>query len=164
MDGMILKRGSGGSGNLKTIDENYVATSGQTVFPIAYETFDYKKDTVFVASGRTTLSEGLDYTVTATGITLIEGVPKDRTVTIRIMKNVNTDAKDSTMSGVYIEKGSMPLNRLAEPIDVSADIEAHNTREDAHSGILAPMYTYGTTDLTAGTSALETGKIYLVYE
>ena len=28
----------------------------------------------------------------------------------------------------------------------------------------APSYTYGTTDLTAGTSALETGKLYFVYE
>lgn len=28
----------------------------------------------------------------------------------------------------------------------------------------APAYTYSTTDLTAGTSALETGKIHLVYE
>lgn len=28
----------------------------------------------------------------------------------------------------------------------------------------APMYTYGTTDLTAGVSPLETGKLYLVYE
>ena len=28
----------------------------------------------------------------------------------------------------------------------------------------APAYTYGTTDLTAGTSTLATGKLYLVYE
>lgn len=28
----------------------------------------------------------------------------------------------------------------------------------------APAYTYGTTDLTAGTSPLETGKLYFVYE
>lgn len=28
----------------------------------------------------------------------------------------------------------------------------------------APAYTYGTTDLTAGTSTLETGKLYFVYE
>ena len=28
----------------------------------------------------------------------------------------------------------------------------------------APMYTYSQTDLTAGTSALETGKLYFVYE
>lgn len=28
----------------------------------------------------------------------------------------------------------------------------------------APSYTYGTSDLTAGTSMLETGKLYFVYE
>jgi hypothetical protein len=28
----------------------------------------------------------------------------------------------------------------------------------------ATHYTYGTTDLTAGTSTLETGKLYFVYE
>ena len=28
----------------------------------------------------------------------------------------------------------------------------------------APAYTYGTNDLTAGTSELETGKLYFVYE
>lgn len=28
----------------------------------------------------------------------------------------------------------------------------------------APKYTYGTDDLTAGTSKLETGKLYFVYE
>lgn len=28
----------------------------------------------------------------------------------------------------------------------------------------APAYTYGTADMTAGTSALETGKLYFVYE
>ena len=28
----------------------------------------------------------------------------------------------------------------------------------------APMYTYGTTDLTAGSSSLESGKLYFVYE
>jgi hypothetical protein len=163
MDGMILKRGSD-SGKLKTINENYVATEGQTVFPIAYSTFDYKKDTVFVTSGRTTLSEGLDYTVVGDKITLVEGVPEGRTVTIRIMKNVNTDAEDKTMSGAYIEDGSIPLSKLAEPIDVSGDIEAHNTSKDAHKGMFAPMYSYGTTDMEAGTSELESGKIYLVYE
>ena len=29
---------------------------------------------------------------------------------------------------------------------------------------LPEIYTYGTTDLTAGTSALETGKLHFVYE
>ena len=39
----------------------------------------------------------------------------------------------------------------------------HNT-EVAASNIRSHLYTYGTTDMTAGTSELATGKIYLVYE
>ena len=37
--------------------------------------------------------------------------------------------------------------------------EAKTTAEDK-----APMYDYGTEDLTAGSSALESGKLYFVYE
>ena len=33
-----------------------------------------------------------------------------------------------------------------------------------HDGIYAPAYTYGTEDLEAGVSRLETGKIHIVYE
>ena len=54
--------------------------------------------------------------------------------------------------------------------DVSAQIAEHNSDEAAHPYILAqiafraPMYTYGTTDLEAGVTALETGKLHFVYE
>lgn len=45
-----------------------------------------------------------------------------------------------------------------------ANLEAHKTDPAAHSGVLAPMYTYSQTDITAGTTPLETGKLYLVFE
>lgn len=51
--------------------------------------------------------------------------------------------------------------------DVSGQISAHNAAADAHSALFhakAPAYSYGTADLTAGSSALETGKLYFVYE
>ena len=134
MDGMILKRG-GDPSKLKTITETYVATEGQTNFPIEYSTFDYKKDTVFVISGRTILTPDLDYTLVGDKVVLVEGVPKDRTVTIRILKNVNTDAVDKTMSGAYIEDGSIPLSKLAEPVDVSGQIDTHNSDPNAHADI-----------------------------
>ncbi len=40
------------------------------------------------------------------------------------------------------------------------------TEEDKKSlgAYYAPAYTYGTNDLTAGTSTLETGKLHFVYE
>jgi len=54
--------------------------------------------------------------------------------------------------------------------DVSGQIATHNTNTSAHADIRtklatkAPMYSYGTEDLEAGVSPLETGKLYFVYE
>jgi hypothetical protein len=54
--------------------------------------------------------------------------------------------------------------------DVSGQINAHNADGNAHADIReavaekAPMYTYGTTDLTAGSSPLATGQLHFVYE
>ena len=68
--------------------------------------------------------------------------------------------------------------------DVSGQINAHNADTNAHADIRslvtsaqnaataaqtaaaskAPMYTYGTTDLTAGSSPLATGQLHFVYE
>ena len=45
------------------------------------------------------------------------------------------------------------------------DTAKHITTEERNSwNAKAPAYAYGTTDLTAGTSSLETGKLYFVYE
>ena len=61
--------------------------------------------------------------------------------------------------------------------DVSGQINTHNADVEAHPAIRqavseakaaaeskAPMYTYGTTDLTAGSSPLATGQLHFVYE
>lgn len=51
--------------------------------------------------------------------------------------------------------------------DVSGQIETHNTATDAHAALFrakAPAYSFGTADLTAGTSPLESGVLYFVYE
>ena len=54
------------------------------------------------------------------------------------------------------------LQRVADPTD---ETDAANKQYvDTEVSSRAPAYTYGTTDLTAGTSALETGKLYFVYE
>lgn len=53
---------------------------------------------------------------------------------------------------------------------VQTNLTAHeNNKNNPHGVTLsqigaAPAYTYGTTDLEAGTSALATGKLYFVYE
>ena len=43
-------------------------------------------------------------------------------------------------------------------------INTHNSNANAHAGMFAPAYSYGTEDLTAGVSKLETGKLHFVYE
>lgn len=58
---------------------------------------------------------------------------------------IGTIAKDAPLhASTHASGGSDPIT----PADIGA----------------APAYTYGTTDLTAGTSTLETGKLYFVYE
>lgn len=62
-------------------------------------------------------------------------------------RNETTASKvsyDNTESGLYAE-------------NVQTAIDELNTKK-------APTYTYGTEDLTAGTSTLETGKLYFRYE
>lgn len=52
----------------------------------------------------------------------------------------------------------------------SSDLTSHTGNKSNPHGVTcaqigaAPQYTYGTTDLTAGTSALTTGTLYFVYE
>lgn len=56
------------------------------------------------------------------------------------------------------------INHAVPIPDVSGQISTHNTDATAHQGVLAPMYTFGTTDLTAGSSALPSGQLHFVYE
>ncbi len=48
--------------------------------------------------------------------------------------------------------------------DFTDDYKAKLDNLDANLSAKAPAYSYSTTDLTAGTSALATGKLYFVYE
>lgn len=54
------------------------------------------------------------------------------------------------------------IKKVANPIE-SKD-SANKEYVDNSVAVKAPAYTYSTTDLTAGTSQLETGKLYFVYE
>lgn len=139
--------------------EHYVATEGQTVFPIAYSLFDYRKDVVFVNSGITSLSMGLDFTLESQKVVLKEGVPEGRTITIRILKNVNTEVEEKTMSGVYISPGSIPLDRLAENV-VTCDIPMHmSVNEDGGVQIKYTGLLYETIEYieSTGTQYINTG-------
>lgn len=74
------------------------------------------------------------------------------------------DIDDSVLQGIATEDFvEEKISEIPTP-DVSGQIAEHNTSETAHEGMFAPMYSYGTTDLTAGESELATGALYFVYE
>ena len=68
--------------------------------------------------------------------------------------------------------GKVPAEQLPtmdyatkEELSNKADLVGGKVRVDQLPTMdYAPAYTYGTEGLTAGTSALETGKMYIVYE
>lgn len=70
---------------------------------------------------------------------------------------------------VTMEQMNAAIAAIPTP-DVSGQINDHNTSATSHSDIRtelankAPMYTYGTEDLTAGSSPLATGQLHFVYE
>ena len=62
--------------------------------------------------------------------------------------------------------GKVPESQLPEQTNL---IDHMNNKQNPHAVTAAqigaaPAYTYSTTDLTAGTSPLETGKLHFVYE
>lgn len=78
-------------------------------------------------------------------------VPGTRTV------NGKPLSADVTLNAADV--GAVPTSRKVNNKALSADISL--TASDVGA---APAYTYGTTDLTAGTSELATGTLYFVYE
>lgn len=152
-------------GKLHMYDAYQEATAdGQTEFDIPIVSFDETEDALWVFEGYLMLHKGLDYTLKNGKVVLTEGVHAGCTITMYVFKQVEQTGEEKLISGLMIEPNTIPLDRLAEQVDVSGQIAEHNTSETAHEGMFAPMYSYGTTDLTAGTSSLETGKIYLAYE
>lgn len=98
----------------------------QTRFAVPMETFDYKRDVVFVQSGITSLFQGQDFEVVSDGILLTEGVPLGRTIGIYVLKNVeDTTIEPETVTGALIEDGSIPLKKLAEEVPRMDEFEAH---------------------------------------
>ena len=62
--------------------------------------------------------------------------------------------------GAVLESGHN-VNKLPVNKGGTGATTAEKARENLGA---APVYDYGTEDLTAGTSELETGKLYFVYE
>ena len=78
--------------------------------------------------------------------------------------------KSARLPVVPVEKGGTGAATAKEAIDklgiTPASIGAASAthKHTAAEVGAAPAYTYGTADLTAGESALATGKLYFVYE
>ena len=91
----------------------------------------------------------------------------------------STGSGDTNLKEIILDTDIVKINKTA---DATPGIHMNGNRiamvgepvyrEDAATkkyvdnavGAKAPAYTYGTEDLTAGTSELETGKLYFVYE
>jgi len=69
-------------------------------------------------------------------------------------------------AGAYVKAVLDTVNGYAylQNADTNAYLEGQIAAAQTTANSKAPMYTYGTTDLTAGTSTLETGKLHFVYE
>lgn len=137
---------------------------GQVEFDVPIVSFDETEDALMVYEGYLMLHKDLDYTLQNGKVVLTEGVHAGCTITMYVFKQVEQTGEEKLISGLMIEPATIPLDRLAEQVDVSGQIEEHNTSETAHEGMFAPMYSYGTTDLTAGESELVSGTLYFVYE
>lgn len=53
---------------------------------------------------------------------------------------------------------------IVKDLIVTGDVKVVGDLNSKDLDEKAPAYSYGTSDLTAGSSALETGKLYFVYE
>lgn len=100
---------------------------------------------------------------------------RDNSVTTAKIANANvTTAKlsDGSVTTAKIADGNVTATKLADSAVGTAKINSGAVTADkiATGSVTADkiaegaLYTYGTADLTAGTSPLETGKLYFVYE
>ena len=76
------------------------------------------------------------------------------------IQNADTNAY---LEGKFIEINTS-LAQKSQSGHTHDDRYYTETEIDNKLNAKAPAYTYGTEDLTVGTSALETGKLYFVYE
>lgn len=70
----------------------------------------------------------------------------------------------TTVDGIPELRLNDSLRILGSPTPVSQNELANKQYVDTGLASKAPAYTYGTADMTAGVSPLETGTIYLMYE
>lgn len=102
----------------------------------------------------------------------VEGVQEGTDLNAENLNNIETGITEVSVLTAY---ASEMIRHAKEKTD-SAATAASNAQSKADAAAAAasnaqgtadgkaPAYTYGTADLTAGSSQLETGKLYFVYE
>ena len=101
----------------------------------------------------------------------------DTTNSMAYIQNADTNGYlENKFTGFQGHASNTTIHVMAEEKEAwnnqGADLETHTKDTNIHVTAeekntwnnAAPMWTYSQTDLTAGTSELETGHIYLVYE
>lgn len=125
IDGLQIAKGSipldrlNGSvgGKLHMYDACQEATvDGQTEFDIPIVSFDETEDALWVFEGYLMLHKGLDYTLKNGKVVLTEGVHEGCTISMYVFKQVEQTNQEKLISGLMIEPGTLPLDRLAEEI------------------------------------------------
>lgn len=115
-------------GKIKMYTHTQTATvNGQTEFDILVDSFDEDEDAIKVYDGYLTLHRDIDFVINGTKIVLNEGVNAGCTITTDIFKQVQQTSEETMISGLMIEKGSLPLDRLAEmpEVSVTSDVPMH---------------------------------------
>ena len=102
-------------GKMYMYTHTQIATEdGQTEFDILVDSFDETEDTIKVYVGMLTLHRDIDFTISNLNkIVLHEGVNAGETITTDIFKQVEQTDREKLISGLMIEKGSIPFNRLS---------------------------------------------------
>lgn len=83
-------------------------------------------------------------------------------VAVKTAYDKAVSAQTAATNAANAASAAQTAANTAQSTATAAQTAANNAQAAADSK--APMYTYGTTDLTAGSSSLESGKLYFVYE
>lgn len=132
---------------------------GQSGASVSITSSDYSQTNI--SGGRIELyDDTYQVVIDTTSISFPEIAMEEYAGKIRGLAAPTSDTDAANKEYVDSVVGSkVPTSRTINGKALSANISL--TASDVGA---APAYTYGTTDLTAGTSALETGKLYFVYE
>lgn len=90
-----------------------------------------------------------------------------RTSSVMVSITGKSSLPDESVTTRKLGDGSVTLSKLSETLILPVEMggtgasDAANARKNIGA---AQDYQYSTTDLTAGSSALTTGKLYFVYE